>query len=298
MKIKSGSLKKHIGQYMTPLPNNFSIQGGPLQIYDLQAVSEFLKTPTPLLKPNYNFIIHLNEGSIGGQVGPHDMEIVANSILFIMEGHIICRQKVSDNISGFCTIIKSQALNDLLSDMHLLRLFDIEPILNLSDDANTWITDINSLLHKELSGPNPNRKIASSLFQAVLHKLLSLADINDTNHPITREKKIAFNFKKLAYQYFIEQKEVSLYAKQLTVSESYLSRCVKQVFEKTPKRMLTEISILRGQLLLQDFSKRISEVAYELNYNDPSYFGRLFKQETNQTPSEYRDSIMQDLSVS
>ena len=40
----------------------------------------------------------------------------------------------------------------------------------------------------------------------------------------------------------------------------------------------------------------ISEIAFELNYGDPSYFGRLFKKITGVTPSEYRTNFMQDLS--
>jgi AraC-like DNA-binding protein len=54
--------------------------------------------------------------------------------------------------------------------------------------------------------------------------------------------------------------------------------------------------IVHSKVLLQDVSKDISQVAFELNFSAPSYFGRLFKQLTKQTPTEYRNSFMQGLS--
>ena len=63
-----------------------------------------------------------------------------------------------------------------------------------------------------------------------------------------------------------------------------------------PKEWINKVNILQSQLLLQDLTKSISEIAFELNYGDPSYFGRLFKKIAGVTPSEYRTAFMQDLS--
>ena len=79
-------------------------------------------------------------------------------------------------------------------------------------------------------------------------------------------------------------------------TENYLNRCTKLIFNKPPKVLLIEIIIQQSQLLLQDKSKEVAEIAYELNFNDPSYFGRLFKKVTGGTPSEYRNTITQGLS--
>ncbi|MDQ3534584.1 MAG: helix-turn-helix domain-containing protein, partial [Bacteroidota bacterium] len=65
---------------------------------------------------------------------------------------------------------------------------------------------------------------------------------------------------------------------------------------KAPKQHINEVVIYNSKVLLQDFSKDISQVAFELNFSDASYFGRLFKQITKLTPSQYRNSIKQDLS--
>ncbi|MNL31485.1 HTH-type transcriptional activator RhaR [compost metagenome] len=57
-----------------------------------------------------------------------------------------------------------------------------------------------------------------------------------------------------------------------------------------------EVAILNSQILLVDSTKSISEISFEMNFEDPSYFTRIFKSFTGLTPSEYRTRIMQDLS--
>ena len=37
-----------------------------------------------------------------------------------------------------------------------------------------------------------------------------------------------------------------------------------------------------------DRSKPLSEIAYELGFKSPQHFTRMFKNETGQTPNEYR----------
>lgn len=245
------------------------------------------------MKLSYNFIIHITEGKFYGQVGTDDIEIGANSVLFITEGRIIARKKISNNIQGYCMIIDNDALGRVLSNESLLSLFEINSVIHVPGDSNKWLETVYNLLNQEITNSGSNQKIVDSLLQALLHKLLATSD---SDHTFTRERKIAYQFRKKAHQNFIDQKGLSFYTRQLAVSENYLTRCVTNTFGTPPKRMLLEISILHSQLLLQDFSKQISEVAFELNYDDPSYFGRLFKQFTHQTPSEYRESLMQDLS--
>jgi AraC-like DNA-binding protein len=71
---------------------------------------------------------------------------------------------------------------------------------------------------------------------------------------------------------------------------------VNHITNKPPKQHIHEMMIVHSKVLLQDFSKDIAQVAFALNFSDPSYFGRLFRQLTGQTPTEYRNTFMQGLS--
>jgi AraC family transcriptional regulator, transcriptional activator of pobA len=78
-------------------------------------------------------------------------------------------------------------------------------------------------------------------------------------------------------------------AKFLGVSRSWLNQLVRQ----ETARNLTDH--LRGRLLLE--SKRllahsdlnVSEIAYQLGFEDPSYFTRLFRQVEGSSPREFRE---------
>ena len=111
-----------------------------------------------------------------------------------------------------------------------------------------------------------------------------------------RQSEICMRFKELLYENYKNNKDIKFYADLLAISENYLNRCVKHVTNKAPKQHINEVVIYNSKVLLQDSSKDISQVAFELSFSDASYFGRLFKQVTKFTPTQYRNSLKQDLS--
>ncbi|MBL4663545.1 MAG: helix-turn-helix domain-containing protein [Flavobacteriaceae bacterium] len=44
---------------------------------------------------------------------------------------------------------------------------------------------------------------------------------------------------------------------------------------------------MRTKILLLDNSLNVSEIAYEVGYNDPKYFSRIFFEEFSITPSKF-----------
>jgi AraC family transcriptional activator of pobA len=102
----------------------------------------------------------------------------------------------------------------------------------------------------------------------------------------------------LVYKNQLKNKSITFFSNELAVSENYLNRCIKKTLGVSPKEWITRMSIIQSQILLKDKTKSISEVAFLLNYDDPSYFGRLFKKNIGFTPSEYRENVFgQELSV-
>nr|WP_255555161.1 helix-turn-helix domain-containing protein [Flavobacterium sp. NKUCC04_CG] len=86
----------------------------------------------------------------------------------------------------------------------------------------------------------------------------------------------------------MEHQPVAFYADLLAVSENYLNKCVKRVMGMSTKQWINEIFIRRSQILLQDATKDIAEIAYALNFHSASYFTRFFKKITGITPTAYR----------
>lgn len=288
---KEISSQEYVDRFLVNLPTGYRLQNTPLQVYELALLSAHLKVPTPLLKPNYSFMVHVSEGHFTQQVDTEIIHIKAPAILIIGHSYAAALLKVSKNIKGYYIHIEDKALNILLSEPHLLSLFDIDPVLKLTKEHNEWFCKLNELLYTELSSNRPDRETANALSQAMLHKVITLSNKSKSLSPA---QAIALKFKQLAYQHYVAHKEVSFYANEIGISNNYLNRCVKTTFGKTVKEVILGISILQSQLLLQDMTKDITSVAYDLNFEDPSYWGRLFKKIVGQTPSEYRKTLMHD----
>jgi AraC-like DNA-binding protein len=60
---------------------------------------------------------------------------------------------------------------------------------------------------------------------------------------------------------------------------------------KSPTQWIDELIVLEAKVLLYQSRLTISEVSYELGIEDPSYFGRMFKKYTGQTPTDFRKLV-------
>lgn len=272
---------------------NILWQNTPVQIYPLSKVSKHLLTPTPLFRPTYNFLVYVRSGSFTQQVGTQTFRVQSPALLWILNGAITSIRSISEDIEGYFLLIKENTVNTIYDKKETLNLFTVDPILTLSKSESNWICSLHELLKEELEQHQINKKIVHGLLQVLLQKVLGMSD---SERALSRKEQLAIEFKQLVYRYYKERHEVSFYADQLAVSKNYLNRCVNTVFNKSTKELITEIRILQSQLLLWDISLDIAEIGYKLHFEDPSYFSRVFKKVTGQTPSEYRTSVMHDLS--
>ncbi|MFE7086451.1 helix-turn-helix domain-containing protein [Sphingobacterium spiritivorum] len=293
-KIKRITPTDFRGQFMSEMSTEFAVLRTPIQIHDIAKTSGFIKVPTPLHRPEFNFIVHITGGSAKQQVDANLVSLKKNEILFVRQGNVTSLKEVSPDATGYMILFEDQTLNQLLSKQELIKLFSANVVIQLPEESSIWLNSLFELLSIELYHPNPNLGICYSLFQAGLQKIFTSS--KELNKNMNRSAEVTFNFKELVYKHYQEHKIILFYAAKLSVSENYLHRCVSETIGESPKEWINKVSILQSQLLLQDLTKSISEIAFELNYGDPSYFGRLFKKITGITPSEYRIAFMQDLS--
>ena len=76
-------------------------------------------------------------------------------------------------------------------------------------------------------------------------------------------------------------------AEDLAVSQRYLSDTLKKETGKTSTEHLQLYLIDEAKNILLDPKKTVAEVAYELGFEYPQYFSRLFKNRTGMSPTAY-----------
>lgn len=75
---------------------------------------------------------------------------------------------------------------------------------------------------------------------------------------------------------------------QLHISASYLSDLLRNLTGQNTQQFIHDKMIYRAKNKLATTSLSISEIAFELGFEQPQSFSRLFKSKTQQSPQEYR----------
>ncbi len=78
-------------------------------------------------------------------------------------------------------------------------------------------------------------------------------------------------------------------SREVNVSPYYFSKLFKEESGENFIEYLTRLRIEKAKELLRDSSESIKEISLQVGYIDPNYFSRIFKKQTEMTPSEYRE---------
>ncbi|MEO5999263.1 MAG: helix-turn-helix transcriptional regulator [Chitinophagaceae bacterium] len=84
---------------------------------------------------------------------------------------------------------------------------------------------------------------------------------------------------------------VQYISEQLNISANYLSRLLKTLTGQSTQQFIHDkvIDVAKGKLSTTDLS--VNEIAYELGFEHPQSFSKLFKSKTNFSPSGFRASF-------
>jgi len=78
------------------------------------------------------------------------------------------------------------------------------------------------------------------------------------------------------------------FAEKIHLSPNYLSDLLKKETGYSVKDSIHNFIVEKAKTLLLSKEDTIAVIAYQLGFNYPHYFSRLFKSKTGYTPNEYR----------
>lgn len=84
---------------------------------------------------------------------------------------------------------------------------------------------------------------------------------------------------------------VQYIADKLNISPKYLGSILKQLTGQTTQQIIHYKIIEKAKEKLSGTDQSVSEIAYELGFERPQSFNKLFKSKTNQSPLEFRRSF-------
>jgi AraC family transcriptional regulator, transcriptional activator of pobA len=171
--------------------------------------------------------------------------------------------------------------------------------LHLSKQQTAELAVLLNRLHQVYNGSDTDKfKIIYHYLSLVLLQAKKWhAAQNNSLKETDRLVSLAKAFDELLEKHFFEiaaQKAerifaVTDFAARLNVSTNYLSDTVKKETGKTPTQIIKDRTILEAKSLLRNTELTVSEVAYFLTFEDPSYFAKYFKSATGVSPSNFKE---------
>lgn len=110
------------------------------------------------------------------------------------------------------------------------------------------------------------------------------------NSEIISSQITAFNnFLRILEANFRRDEGVSFYADKMNMSERNLNLICKNNFQKSVSEIIETRKLIEAKRMLLYSDKSVSEIGYELGYNEKSYFTRVFHARMEITPTRFRE---------
>jgi AraC family transcriptional activator of pobA len=134
-----------------------------------------------------------------------------------------------------------------------------------------------------------------NVLRHLVNGLISMVDAEQKrNIPVEDEIKSSqittfINFLRILEDNFRRDEGVSFYAAKMNMSERNLNIICKNNFQKSVSEIIETRKLIEAKRMLLYTEKSVSEIGYELGYNEKSYFTRVFHNRMDITPSRFRE---------
>lgn len=250
-------------------------------------------------KHNYFELCVFTNGSGEHEIDFRNYPILPPSIHVLQPGQVHQIRR-GENYEGYLFIFSKEFYNlrfnglEIIPGYPLVTQLENGPILNMTPEEFTGFSSIISAIEEEFDRISAETEeiIISFLNIFFLRLRNRFTALLKHRHPVLHpHQNLVNSFNQLVDLHFNQLHQVKEYAERLGESPAVLNRAVKSLTGKTASELIIERLILEAKRLLiySDLSNK--EVAFSLNYTDPSYFTRLFRMKTGTTPSEFRNRM-------
>ncbi len=122
---------------------------------------------------------------------------------------------------------------------------------------------------------------------AIIQQLFSKFIAHAQMRSIASDQRI-INILKFINNHLHEQISITELAEQSCLTVDHFIRIFKKHLKNTPVNFINQKRIEKAQLMLTVSDIPIKEIAFNLSFNNVTYFNRLFKRFTGTTPAEYK----------
>lgn len=264
----------------------------PDQFLFFELTAELAAALNTTIKPphrhSYQEIIWVRQGTAEHLLDGDVINYPAQTLLVVPKGRIH-RFSPSSDCRG-CAIRFREEFLPNQSNL-LFSQFTGHTAFHLNHDQASVVESYFSLLSSENSHTDPyNLQALRHLLAAFVAKLeeLRLLDTRMVPHDFTRTLCTWNRLSSLIEQKFRSEHAVSYYAAELGLSPRKLGEIVKLYTGRYVSDVIDDRLIAEAKRLILFSDLTIKEIAFELGFEEHSYFSKVFKKLTGKSPSNFK----------
>ncbi|MCB0544375.1 MAG: helix-turn-helix transcriptional regulator [Lewinellaceae bacterium] len=225
-----------------------------------------------------------------------------DTILFFGNPHIpYSWETISRTYVGYTCLFSEDFLKLSERSESILQspLFKIggTPILKISPEQREFLNGIfRKMLEEQQTDYSHKDDLIRNYIHLIIHEALKMQPSeNYDQHKNAASRLTSVFLELLERQFPIESADNPLqirtpqdYADNLSVHVNYLNRSVKKVTGKPTSAHISERIVSEAKALLQHTNWNISEIAFALGFEYPTYFNNFFKKHSGATPKAVR----------
>jgi len=226
------------------------------------------------------------------------------SMIFLKPRQIVEMRNLEFEEDGYILFFHEDFLtgHSLHQDIQRYSFFEYETneALHLAPKEEKIIRNIFYTIEQEYN--NNEDEFSREIILAAINSMLKYAERFYKRQFINRKQvsgKTVTEFNKILQQHindgFLFENglpSVADLANRLNVSARYLTDLLKVETGKTAIELIHIALINEAKNRLRKKDKTVSEIAYDLGFENMSYFSRLFKKETGMLPTSYKNQFL------
>jgi AraC-type DNA-binding domain-containing proteins len=181
---------------------------------------------------------------------------------------------------------------------NIFNAFDAKPYFKVSNECTQFLSNIIVEMREELIHKNDfaHFEYLNHLIKLFLIQIQRMGkrEGNIQLQPNNNVHCTFVKFRQMIESHYHHTHTVKEYAFYMNITTKTLYNNVMEVAHITPLQMIDDRIILESKRMLKHTSLRVKEIAYQLGFEDSSYFVKFFKKQTGYLPMDFRDSDVKE----
>jgi AraC family transcriptional regulator, transcriptional activator of pobA len=252
------------------------------------------------LKSQFYRIGFCREGSLDVDCGLETFSHQKHTIHFNFPGQLFGLRNRSADMHAYYILFTQEFIDAVLPARKIQQTYPFldyagVPFFQLSKSEAKKVEELFLCIDEEIRQDQNDKALAIKLLVELILLTTKRSYIRqglNIVHHNAKTSSLVARYKKMVGQHFIKTRSVAAYASKLALSAKHLSKVIKEETGKNASDFIDEMLMMEIKALLRHSDLSIAEIAYQLDFTDPSHLTKFFKKQAALTPLEFRRQLV------